>query len=187
MSCWTVTICGDVELAGFEHLHQTRGHLLRIGEAETRATEVRDGLDDQAAVVAAQLIAALAADAQDLDRLAFSQQRANGPPRFARDRAVEAAAQAAVAGSNDHEMSLVGAGAGQQARAEAALEARPERRQNLVHRLGVGTGRKGLLLGTPQLGRGDHLHGLRDLLRRLHASNTKAEGLQTGHRSLGGA
>jgi hypothetical protein len=72
-------------------------------------------------------------------------------------------------------MDLVGAGAGQQART-GAFEAHPERRQDLVHGFGIGTGSHRLVLRAPELGRGHHLHGLGDLLRRLDAADPEAEG-----------
>ena len=40
-------------------------------------------------------------------------------------------------------------------------------RQNRAHALRIGTGRLGRLLRAPKLRRGDHLHRLGDLLRRL--------------------
>ena len=176
---------GDVELARLEHLHDALRDLLGIAEAEPRAAEIGDGLDDVAGEVAAQLVAALAADRQDLDRLALGQQRTDGAARLAHDRAVEAAAQAAVGGGDDQQMDLVGAGAGQQPGPGAALEAGAQRRHDVVHGLGIGAGRHGLLLGAPQLGRGHHLHGLGDLLRRLDASDPEPEGFETGHRKPG--
>jgi hypothetical protein len=41
--------------------------------------------------------------------------------------------------------------------------------QHRLHALGIGTRRLGLRLRAAQLGSRDHLHGLGDLLRRLHA------------------
>src|SRR5262245_25387941 len=87
---------GDVELAGLEHVQDPRRHLLGISVAQPRTAKVGDRLDDEVAVVAAQLIAAPAPDRQHLDRLALVQESADGATCLAHDRAVERAAQAAV-------------------------------------------------------------------------------------------
>src|SRR5690606_30050446 len=52
------------------------------------------------------------------------------------------------------------------------------------HLLRIGPGALGLVLGALQLGRGDHLHGLRDLLRGFHASDPIAHFLEAGHPAL---
>ena len=62
-----------------------------------RASEIGHRLDDHRTEIATELVAALAADAEDLDRLAFRDERADPATRLAHDRAVEAAAQAAIA------------------------------------------------------------------------------------------
>src|SRR5690606_2418578 len=78
---------------------------------------------------------------------------------------------------------LVGAGAGHQARAVVA-DAGRQVGDDRSHPRGVGAGVLGLLLRTLQLGRCDHLHGLRDLLRGFHASDPIAHFLEAGHPAL---
>src|SRR4051812_20690340 len=136
---------GDVEFAGLEQLGDARRYLARVGERQARPAELGDGVDDQRSEVAAELVTALAADAQDLDRLALGQQRADQTARLANDGAVEGAAQAAIRGGDDHELDPVRAGARQQP-GTGAPEALPQRGQDLVHRLGIGTGGHRLLL-----------------------------------------
>ena len=71
----------DVELAGLVELEDLGGDHLRIGERHPLlAGDPVDELDDQLAVLAAQHVAALAADADQLDRLALVQQLGDPPP-----------------------------------------------------------------------------------------------------------
>ena len=64
-------------------------------------------------------VVALAADGQDLDRLALAQQPHGMLARKAGDRGVEAAGKAALAGRNDEQMDLVLARAAEQRGASA--------------------------------------------------------------------
>ena len=80
------------------------------------ADDAVEELDDQVALVAAQHVTALPADDDQLDLLALAQQLLDAAPRAAHDRAVEAAAQAAIGGGDDQQVHLVLAGAGQQRR-----------------------------------------------------------------------
>ena len=86
-----------------------------------------------------QLAAALAADAEDLDRLALGRQLADQLPRLAHDRRVEAAAKAAVGGRDDQKVHVVLARAGQQRRRALGLplpSPRRDRAQHALHALG---------------------------------------------------
>ena len=67
-------------------------------------------------VDAAQLIVALAADAENLDLFALGHQRIGLLARKPHDRRIESAAQAAFGGADDQKMRLVVAGAGEQPR-----------------------------------------------------------------------
>src|SRR5690606_24262323 len=92
----------DVELAGLVHALEALGDRRRLVVLETAPPDPLDGVDDQVAELAAQHVAPLAPDAQDLDLLAGLAQLAHAQPRAARDRGVEAAAQAAIRG-RDHD------------------------------------------------------------------------------------
>ena len=132
------------------------------------------------AELAAQDVVALLADADDLDRLALRRCSAVGVvARKARDRGVERAAEAALGGADDEQVASVGAGAGEQ---RAALRRRDDARARLAehrrHALGVGPRGLGRHLGAAQLRRRDHLHGLGDLLRRLHGGDAVAQVFQ---------
>jgi len=91
------------------------------------------------------------------------------------------AAQATVGRRDDQQMDPVRASAGQQLWSCAGFEARRQRRQDLVHGVGIGPCRHGLVLRAPQLGGGHHLHCLGDLLRRLDASDPEAKAFEAGH------
>ena len=144
-----------------------------------------DGVDDVAGEIAAQLVAALAADRQHLDRLALGQQRADGAARLAHDRAVEGAAQAAVGGGDDHRCTSSLPVPASSLGPVPPLKRGAERGQHALHALGIGPGRLGLLLRAAQLGRGHHLHGRGDLLRRLDAADPVPQVLETGHGEAG--
>ena len=75
-----------------------------------------DHLDDLARVKPAQLIVAFAADAEELDLLAFAHQRVGALAREPHDRGVERAAQAALGGADEQQMHVVAAGAAQEPR-----------------------------------------------------------------------
>ena len=60
--------------------------LLGLAEGELSAADALERFDDETADFAAQLVAALAADAQYLDRLAVGNQPADQLARAARDR-----------------------------------------------------------------------------------------------------
>ncbi len=99
------------------------------------------------------------------------------------DRGVERAAKATVAGADHQQVDLLRAGAGQQLRsAGAADHVAREISQHASHLLSEGPARFSGHLGAAQLGCGDHLHGLGDLLRRLHRGDAVPQVLQARHR-----
>src|SRR5688572_2525890 len=85
----------DVELAMLEHVANALCNLIGGLELQLRLAHAFQAGDDFLRKLATQLIAPLAADAQDLDRLAVALQVACDLARLAYDRGVEAAAQAA--------------------------------------------------------------------------------------------
>ena len=124
--------------------------------------------DDLLVELAAELLVALAADAEELDLFALGDQRQRALARQTHDRGVEGARQAALAGADQQQMHLILAGTGQQRR--RAGRTRGSGRDvgdHRVHFFRVGPRRFGGGLRTAQLGGRDHLHGLGDLLRRL--------------------
>jgi len=70
-----------------------------------------DHLDDLLAVLAAELVVALAADAEDFHLLALVHQGDGLLSRQPDDRGVERAAQAALGGADHQQMDIVAAGA----------------------------------------------------------------------------
>ncbi len=115
---------------------------------------------------------ALLADADDLHRLAFGNQRPRPLAGKPCDRRIEAAAKAAFRRGDDQEMHLVAAIAGKKLRRIVTpLESGGKIGQHRLHALGIGTGSFRRLLGATQLRRRNHLHGLGDLLRRLNRSD----------------
>ena len=147
-----------------------------MDEAELLGLAQIDALDDQRGEVAAQDVVALLADADDLDRLAGGEKLADMVARKPRDLAVEAAAQAALRRADDEQMHVVLAGSGHQGRRIAAAAHRfGDVGQHGAHALRIGTRGLGGLLRATQLRRGDHLHRLGDLLRRLDRGDPVAE------------
>src|SRR5215471_14161895 len=104
---------GDVEIALLEHGDQPGADLGGGGKGQTRAADILDMADDELAHVTAQLVATLAADAEELDLLALVAQLAHLAPGGPHDGGVEAAAQAPVRGHDHDEMRLVAAVAGE--------------------------------------------------------------------------
>ena len=132
--------------------------------------------------VAAQLLAALLADGEDLDRLALGEKPQDVRPGETDDRGIEAAAEAALGGGDDQQMHLGLAGAAEQPRRRrAGRDAGGEVGEHRLHPLGVGPRRLGGLLGAAKLGRRHHLHRLGDLARGLHAGDADLEVLQARH------
>ena len=194
MICWAVGICGITDLKREKNSVQTSNSLLfeardnlvgdhlRLREAHLLDAAQFDDLDDLLAVDAAQLIGALAADAEDLDLFALVHQRIRPLARQPHDRRIERAAQAALGGADHQQMNLVGAGAGEQARRRvAAGDAGGDVAEHAVHALGERARGFRRHLRAAQLGRRDHLHGLGDLLRRLGGGDANAHVLEGGH------
>ncbi len=111
---------------------------LGVGELDPAlADDAVEELDDAVALVAPQHVAALPADDDHLHLLALAQQLLDAPPGAANDRAVEAAAQAAVGGRDDQQVHLVLAGTGEQGwRTGLAGDAGGEILQHRRHALG---------------------------------------------------
>ena len=143
-----------------------------------------DMFDDLLRKKTAQLFVALAADAEDLDLLAFGQQRIGALARQPDDRRVERAAQAALGGADQEQMHLLAAGSREQPRRRAEVADRSgDAAEHLAHALGIGPRSLGGGLGAPQLGGRHHLHRLGDLLRRLGGGDAHAHVLEAGHGS----
>ncbi|MCY1244537.1 hypothetical protein D9M72_576210 [compost metagenome] len=142
-----------------------------------------EGPDDLVAEQAGQLVARLAADGDDLDRLAVGDQAVDVVPRGADDVGREPARQTLVGRGDDDQVLLVGAGSGHQARAVVA-DAGRQVGDDRGHPRRIGAGVLRLLLGALQLGRRDHLHGFRDLLRRFDAADPIAHFLEASHPAL---
>ena len=169
---------GDVECALLEHREHAVGHLLRLAKAIcfTWRKSMRSTIS--VGIVAAQDVVALAADDEDLDRLAFGQQPPRILARQPRDRAVEGAGKAALAGADDEQMHVLLARCRRSAAARPAAGRRcGDVGEHRAHALGIGPRRHRRFLRAPQLRRGHHLHGLGDLLRRLHRGDAVAESL----------
>src|SRR4051794_501579 len=174
----------DVELAVLEPLEDLPRHHVGVLEAElARAAQV-DEVDDAVRELPPQDVVAFLADADDLDVLAVGQKPVGVVAGKARDRRVEGAAQPALGGADDEEMHAVLAGARQQPwRLGTGDEARGKVAEHLAHMLRVRPRRLRGALRTTQFCRRDHLHGLCDLLRRLHRSDAVAQILQRRHGS----
>src|ERR1019366_6862508 len=92
----------DVEFSGVEQGDDLLGDHLGLLEADLLDTAQLDGLDDLLAINPAQLVLALAADAEDLDVLALALQRIRLLAREPHNRRIERTAQAALGGT-DHQ------------------------------------------------------------------------------------
>ena len=193
MICSAVGICddhrlearekqrGDIELALLVQLENFLADLVGVLEAKRLHAQL-DHLDDLLRILAAELIGALAADAEDLDGLALADQRVDLLTRQANDRRVERAAQAALGGADHQQMDLILAGAGQQLRRGIDVGHRAgDVAEHLLHALRIGPRGLGRGLCAAQLRRRDHLHGLGDLLRRLGRGDADAHVFETGH------
>src|SRR5205807_3115226 len=127
-------------------------------------------------------------DGGELDRLVLVALFHLEPLRGPDDVRVEAAADAAVAGEQ-HYFDTAGIFARLHQRVGRDLRRRArsrERAEQLVQRLGIGPGPHHRVLGTAQLGRGDQLHRLGDLLRVPHRLDAVADGAEGSHLCLRG-
>jgi hypothetical protein len=102
--------------------------------------------------------------------------------RRADDVGVEGAAEALVGG--DHDQQRAAAAAVLQQRVRLGVGTRGEGVEDLHHLARVRPGREHRFLGAAELGRGDHLHRLGDLLRALDAADPSPDVGQGGHRLL---
>src|SRR5207237_9949084 len=102
----------DVELAGLEARQNLFGNVFGIDEAELANRAQIDVLDDVLLEGAAELLVALAADAENLDLFALADQRQCALARQTHDRGIEGAGQAAFAGTDQQQVHLIPAGAG---------------------------------------------------------------------------
>ncbi len=132
-------------------------------------------LDDLLVEQAAELLIALATDAEEFHFLALRDQRLGTLARQAHDRGVESAGQAALAGANQQQVNLIRASAGEQRRCTGrARRGAGDIGDHRAHLVGIGPRRLGRLLGAAQSGSRDHLHRLGDLLRRLGGGDADA-------------
>src|SRR5262245_15607950 len=83
-------------------------------EAERAHRAQLEVLDDLLLVLAPQLLVALAADAEELDLLAFSGKHIRALACEPHDRRVERPAQAALGGTDHQQMHAIAAGAGEE-------------------------------------------------------------------------
>jgi hypothetical protein len=154
------------------------------GQADGLVLAQLEGVDHLVAVQARQLIARLLADGDDLHVLAVGDQAVDPLARGADDIGRETARQTLVRRRHHDQVTLVLTGAGQQPGRIGARDAGGQIGDDRGHLARIGPGALGLVLGAFQLGRGDHLHGLRDLLRGFHASDPIAHFLEAGHPAL---
>ncbi len=155
-----------------------------LREAELADAPQLDHLDDAGGKIALQLVEALLADAEEFHLLAVGDQAPRVVAGQAHDGGVEGAAQAALGGADHEQMNVVAPGSHHQRRAAlASLERRRQIGQHPFHALGIGAGGFGGALRAPELRRRHHLHGLGDLLRRLHGCDAVAQVFQRRHGS----
>ena len=135
-------------------------------------------------ILTLQLVTALAADAENLDRLAFAFECLDVLARATDNIRVERTAEAAVGGRHDHEMYVVFSCADQKGRSPGILlQPARQTRNHCAHFFRVGARGFRRLLRAAQVGRGDHLHRLGDFPDRLHACDPVAVGFEAGHQA----
>src|SRR5580692_1787560 len=142
----------DVEFELVEQRDDLFGDHFGVLEPQGAHRTQVDQLDDLLGIEAAQLIVALAADAEELDLFAFGHQRIGALAGEPHDRGVERPAQAAFSGADQEQMLLIAAGAAQQPRriVEPGDGSR-DIAEHRVHVAGIGPRRLGGGLGTAQL------------------------------------
>src|SRR5216683_7421506 len=104
----------NVEPARLIEDENSLGDVARLVEGKPAATDLGQAVPDQAAVVAAQAVAALATDDQEHDPFARRLDLANSPPGLAQYRGVETAGETAIRSRDHQQMSFVLAGADEQ-------------------------------------------------------------------------
>src|SRR2546422_6292174 len=175
-----------IELALAELDDQIVGDLFRhrIPQPPEEPDVVLAGLDP----APLREVAPAPSDGGELDRLVFVALFHQEPLRAPDDVRVEAAAEAAVA-REQHHFDAAGGFAHLHQRVGRDLRRRPRSRQRaeqLVQRLGIGPGPHHRVLSAAQLGRGNQLHRLGDLLRVPHRLDAVADGAEGSHLCLRG-
>ena len=94
------------------------------------------------------------------------------------DVGVERTRQTTLGGDDHQHVDLILAGAGEQGRGALTTRARGEAGDHALDPLGVRATSHRRFLRAAQLGGGDHLHRLGDLLRRLDRADADLEGLE---------
>ena len=137
------------------------------------AAKNADLLEHDLEASAPEEVAALAAHQSKTARLAaFDDERAGRLD----DVGVEASAESFVAGHDNHHRLAVGAALPRrEQRMHGRVNTRRDTEQHPLHLHGVGPRIHDALLGAAQLGGGNHLHRLRDLLRVLHRAHAAPE------------
>ena len=163
MICCAVGICAITERKREKNSVQTSNsnfskqrddlfgdHLGVLETQRARAAQI-DHLDDLLAILPAQLIVALAADAEELDLLALAHQRVGALAGEPHDRGVERPAQAALGGADEQQMDIVAAAAAQQPRRGVEPADRGgDVAEHLVHLRRIGPRRLGRRLRAAQ-------------------------------------
>jgi len=171
----------DVEFARGVAREQVVGDFASLLETEHLVlTQLMVG-EDRVRVEATQHAALLAGEVE-AHGLALRLQLLRLSACGADDVAVERAGEAAFRGRDDEQVDLVLAGARQQRRdARTARQLARQAGDDRLQPLGIGTTGLRRFLRTAQLGGGDHLHRLGDLLGRLDRVDPDLEGLQRRH------
>ena len=139
-------------------------------------------MDDPARIEALQDRAALLADQVETHVLALRDQFVRLEARGADDVGVERTRQTTLRRRDHQQMLLVATGAREQfgaARADGDL--RRQARHHGIQPLGIGPAGLSRHLRATQLGGGDHLHRLGDLLGRFDRGDPVLECLEAGH------
>jgi hypothetical protein len=141
-----------------------------------------DQFDDLLGKGPAQLVIAFAADAEELDFLAFGGERGGALAGEPHNGGVERAAQPALGGADEEQMLLIAASAAEKpGRVLGSGDRGRDIAEHGIHAAGIGARRLRRGLGAAQLRGRDHLHGLGDFLRRLGGGDPVAEVFERGH------
>src|SRR5262245_8960048 len=128
----------DVERAVGVEPQDLVGNVLGVLEGERAYRTQLDVLDDLLLILAAQLLVALAADAEELDLLAFAGQRGGALARQPHDRRIERPTQAALGGADHEQPHAVAAGAGEEPGRRAEVADRGgDVAEHLAHVVGI--------------------------------------------------
>ena len=113
--------CANIDLARHHHRRDALADLLRIGKLEPPLTDEVDVPDEPACQIAAEIVPPLAADRQDLHRLALRFQTHRQGAGRAADIGVERARQTPIPGDRNQQMGLVLSRSRQQCRRVRAI------------------------------------------------------------------